>query len=225
MRRGEFTLVVANLVAFGGLTVPLPDTMSRIGSVTVIALLIAIVQSIWEGARWQLVPSYVLSRLLFVIWLVQSTALAGVPSNPTIAGMAIGVGILVMALSVVLPIISPVFRFARPNGPHAIGTLTYHWVDDARSEVFTSDPGDHRELMVQIWYPARPPRTAARAPYVRKVRALAPGLAGLARQNAERLFPRFPFPVPSSPSLTWNTSRRTPSPRRRWPRTSPTIRC
>jgi predicted dienelactone hydrolase len=53
------------------------------------------------------------------------------------------------------PIMCPVFRFPHPTGHHGIGTVTYHWVDADRPEAFTADPDDRRELMVQLWYPAR----------------------------------------------------------------------
>ena len=61
-------------------------------------------------------------------------------------------------------------------------------------------PNDHRELIVQVWYPARASGSSPRVPYVPNSAALAPGLARLAEQNADRLFPgssrsvpRFPF--------------------------------
>jgi hypothetical protein len=57
----------------------------------------------------------------------------------------------------------PVFRFPQPTGPCAIGTLTCHWVDADRREVFTSAPDDRRELVVQLWYPAKPDPSAPRA--------------------------------------------------------------
>jgi hypothetical protein len=43
--------------------------------------------------------------------------------------------------------------FPPPTGPYEIGTLTYHWVDTQRGEVFSPDAHARRELMVQIWYP------------------------------------------------------------------------
>ena len=58
------------------------------------------------------------------------------------------------------------FRFPHPTGPYAIGTLTYHWVDAARSEAITADSKDRRELMVQIWYPAKGDQSAPRVPYM-----------------------------------------------------------
>jgi predicted dienelactone hydrolase len=56
-----------------------------------------------------------------------------------------------LAVSIVLPIVIPVFHFSHPTGPYQIDTLTYHWVDADRLEVFIADPTDRRELMVQIW--------------------------------------------------------------------------
>jgi hypothetical protein len=213
MRPLELLLVLVNLVTFGVLTVPQLHAVRWVGYVAFIAVLIAIAQMIVEGPRWQMVPAYVLTGLLFLIWLLQSTTLAGRPVNRVVAGLAIGLGALALVISAALPIVSPVFRFPRPSGPYAIGTLTYHWVDAARPEVFTADRGDHRELMVQVWYPARANPSAPRAPYVQDAGALAPGLARLAQQNAERLFPGFSLTLPSFPftHLTYITTNAIPS--------------
>ena len=43
-----------------------------------------------------------------------------------------------------------------PTGPHNVGTLTLHLVDAERENSFTEDKDDKRELMVQVWYPAKP---------------------------------------------------------------------
>jgi predicted dienelactone hydrolase len=59
----------------------------------------------------------------------------------------------------------PVFRFPNPGGPYNIGTVTYHWVDASRQEVFSADPSAPRELMVQIWYPEKN-SSSPRAPYI-----------------------------------------------------------
>jgi hypothetical protein len=79
-----------------------------------------------------------------------------------------------------LPIAFPVFKIPPPHGPNRIGTLTYDWVDTARPEIFTAEPSDRRELMVQIWYPAQSDKSGKRAPYVKDGLALAP-LARLLR--------------------------------------------
>lgn len=51
-------------------------------------------------------------------------------------------------------VILPVPRFPQPTGPYAIGTRIYSWTNTSQPEPFTSDPNDHRQLVVQIWYPA-----------------------------------------------------------------------
>jgi hypothetical protein len=81
----------------------------------------------------------------------------------------------------------PVFRFPQPTRPDAIGTLTYHWVDAARPEVFTADPHDRRELMVQLWYPAKGDPAAPRAPYIQDADAVASALARLRKLPASTL--------------------------------------
>lgn len=225
MRPLELSLLLVNLLTLGVLAVPQLHAVRWTGYVAFIAVLIAIAQMIVEGPRWQMVPAYVLTGLFFLVWLLQSTALAGRPVNRLAAGVAIGLGTLTLVISAALPIVSPVFRFPRPSGPYAIGTVTYHWVDAARPEIFTADPNDHRELMVQVWYPAHANLSAPRAPYVRDVGALAPGLARLAQQNAERLFPGFSFRVPSFPFTHLKTSLPTPFHPRPWSRTNPAIRC
>src|SRR5262245_41941006 len=80
-----------------------------------------------------------------------------------------------------------VFRFPHPTGQHGIGTVTCHWVDADRPEAFTADPGDRRELVVQLWYPAPPDPAAPRAPYVRDADALAPAMTPLPELTPRRL--------------------------------------
>ena len=69
--------------------------------------------------------------------------------------VAVGLGLLGLALYVAVLIALPVFHFPQPGGRYSIGTLTYHWVDTHRAEAFSADESARRELMVQIWYPAR----------------------------------------------------------------------
>jgi hypothetical protein len=68
------------------------------------------------------------------------------------------------------------FDFPRPTGPFAIGTVTYHWVDTNRADLFSAD--DRRELIVQIWYPAQDVPAAPRAPYMPDADVVAPALTG-----------------------------------------------
>ena len=40
-----------------------------------------------------------------------------------------------------------------PAGPWRVGTRIFHFVDGARPEVATDDPDDHREVVIQLFYP------------------------------------------------------------------------
>jgi pimeloyl-ACP methyl ester carboxylesterase len=91
-----------------------------------------------------------------------------------VAAAAVGAGVIAP------PMLFPVFAFPVPSGPYAIGTVTYHWVDASRRDAFVSDPVAHRELIAQVWYPARAGSSAPVAAYVPEPAVLAP-LAGLLR--------------------------------------------
>ncbi len=43
--------------------------------------------------------------------------------------------------------------FPALQGPYKVGTERFHWVDKSRPETFTANKMDHRELMIQVWYP------------------------------------------------------------------------
>ncbi|HEX2992480.1 MAG TPA: hypothetical protein VHO49_17480 [Anaerolineales bacterium] len=41
-----------------------------------------------------------------------------------------------------------------PTGHYSVGRTVFRWVDTSRPEVMTEDPGDFREVMAMVWYPA-----------------------------------------------------------------------
>jgi predicted dienelactone hydrolase len=168
MRPLEGSLLAATVLAFVVLAAPLPTRARRLRVLALLPLAVLAAQLLVEGARWQMVPAYALSGLLAAAWPAR---MAGWVRG---AGAAAVLGVLGLVVAVALPLVVPVFGFPRPTGPYAIGTQTYHWLDPAREDIFTSDPGDRRELVVQVWYPAEDEPTARRAPYVADGLALAP---------------------------------------------------
>ena len=122
----------------------------------------------------------------------------GARSRPVRAGLvlAFGFGGLTLAIFVALRFLLPVFRFPAPVGPYAIGTLTYHWVDTDRADIFSANASARGELMAQIWYPATAARSAQpqapRAPYVQNASALANALAQL-KKLPPALFGQFKY--------------------------------
>ena len=180
MRRIETLVLVANLLAFCSLVVRLPPAIRWMRHWVGIALVIAIVHVLLEGARWQMAPAYTLTGVFVVILVMQSnTAAGGFGKHPGLSWLAVGLGVCSLVIASALPILLPVFHFPQPGGPYAIGTVTYHWTDVDRPEVFSADPQARRELMVQIWYPATSDPAASRAPYIEDAGALAVALAQL----------------------------------------------
>lgn len=69
-----------------------------------------------------------------------------------LAAVEQAVCVLVLVIALALPILLPVFHFPKPTGPYAIGTLTYHWVDPSRPELFTADPSQTGPINAQRGY-------------------------------------------------------------------------
>ena len=188
MRPIEALLLLANLLAFVAMTVPLPWMRhAALG-----AIILAIAQVLVEGSRWQMIPAYALTGLFFLVWLLHDTGAIGAPAaqgqtSRLAVTLVFGLEVLGLALSAALPIILPVFSFPRPSGPYAIGTLTYHWVDTKRPEIFSTDPSARRELMVQLWYPAEADLSSPRAPYIQDADAISLALARV-KQLPEFIF-------------------------------------
>ncbi len=189
MRPIETLLFLANLLTFFVLVSPLPRAVRWMRYLAPITLLVAALQVLMEGPRWQMFPAYALAGLFFLIWLRQNITPTGRPAGQKrthllARGLGIGLGVLGLAVSISLPMVLPVFHFPQPSGQYQIGTLTYHWVDTNRQEVFATDLKARRELMVQIWYPAKEGPASPRAPYMQDADAVAPAFARLFRLPA-----------------------------------------
>ncbi|ARF70092.1 hypothetical protein B7C51_22965 [Paenibacillus larvae subsp. pulvifaciens] len=57
-----------------------------------------------------------------------------------------------------------------------LGEFQSIFIDSERLEKYTEDPGGHRELMVQLWYPAKTGSDEPTAPYTANPKELASGL-------------------------------------------------
>ncbi|MCR2803762.1 alpha/beta hydrolase family protein [Paenibacillus soyae] len=63
-------------------------------------------------------------------------------------------GILALTLTALLAYALPIPELPAPTGRYAVGTQTFQWTDMNRKDPFAADPGENRELLVQVWYPA-----------------------------------------------------------------------
>ncbi len=120
------------------------------------ALGLSIAAVVSVGFRWQLTPVYVMSALPLLAVPGAFRREPTITSN-TWAALRIGMvmlAVLVVAVSAGLGWALPVPDMPAPTGPYAVGTATYHLIDASRAEARTDDPGDRREIMLQVWYPA-----------------------------------------------------------------------
>jgi predicted dienelactone hydrolase len=179
MRPLEALLSVANLAVLGAFTIAQLRTIPWLRYAALIAVLIAGLQVFVEGSRWPMVPAYALTVSLLVVGLLGVNLPGGLGVSRVVTGVGVGLGVVALLLATALPLIFPIFQLKQPDGPYPIGTVTYHWVDNTRHELFSTDSHAQRELMVQVWYPAQATPAAEPAPYVRDARSLSPALARL----------------------------------------------
>jgi hypothetical protein len=78
----------------------------------------------------------------------------------------------------------------QPSGPFAVGRVIYHWVDPTRTEGLSKVPNTRREIMVDVWYPAAPAKSAQAAPYLPDAaRIEKSAFAQAEKDNWRRLWP------------------------------------
>lgn len=113
-----------------------------------LSLLDLAAHAILEGAHWQMIPAYLAVAMLgFAAWK-RGRAFSGFQA------WACGAAMLLLAASVGLSWMLPMFRLPKPTGPYPVGTTILYFKDASRVEDASSTPGQPRELMVQLWYPA-----------------------------------------------------------------------
>ena len=191
MRPIETALVLTNVLTFFILTIPSLRAIRWTGYLVVISLLIAFAQVMLEGSRWQMILSYGLTGLFCLICLFQNiTATEAFTALKWVNPLAVGLGALGLAVSMALPMVFPVFRFPQTSGSYKICTLTYHWKDLKRPEIF--NPNVRRELMVQIWYPAQVNPSLQHAVYMPDADAVMAAFAGIQRKP-KLLFEHFKY--------------------------------
>ena len=154
----EGLLLAALTLALAGFSVL--KRPSRAAGAAGSALLLGVVHLLTEGWRWQLVPAYglVCGLSVFVVLRLAPVRHQDDHSHSHYGPRTFGLALawLCVASTVLLCVTFPIFALPEPSGPYAVGTTRMHLVDPARGETFTSDPGDRRELLLQVWYPAEP---------------------------------------------------------------------
>lgn len=103
--------------------------------------------------------------LCLCVEIFEFTTMADFPTDRWICMKSFSL-IAITFLAVSFSAFSEVTQPPAPTGPYAVGTLSRHLVDNARLETFTDAPDDHRELMIQVWYPAEDTEDKETVPYL-----------------------------------------------------------
>jgi dienelactone hydrolase len=143
---------------------------------SIAALALAGVALVVTGLRWQLVPWQVLSLAVAAAAALRrwrpgrSRRWRRVTGRAVlVVGLTLGGAALLTALVPALP---------KPSGPHRVGSVVFRWTDDNRSETFTAEPSDRRQVIAQAWYPTD--ATTGRAvPYLEAQDRLPSSIGGL----------------------------------------------
>jgi predicted dienelactone hydrolase len=139
---------------------------------------VALLQLVAEGYRWQMIPAYALVVLLFLFGplLRRRSRLDG--ARRRIVSIGIGLlGLLALLVAVALPALLPVPRVPQPTGSYPVGTVSMHLVDRSRDELYSGNPGDPREIMLQVWYPADPLSEAQPGPWMDHIDIVGPAIS------------------------------------------------
>ncbi|WP_028611279.1 alpha/beta hydrolase family protein [Paenibacillus harenae] len=153
-------------------------TRSMIISMALLTVISVALHLTINGYRWQMIPAYALT-LYGIFRMLRQGSRAGLsfvrtkqrPVKRIILSSLLAVFIII---AIALPTLLPVFGFDQPTGPYAVGTVEYAMIDPNRQETYTDDPNDHREVLVQIWYPADIAKPLqGKAPYVKNVPVIA----------------------------------------------------
>ncbi|OIB00929.1 carboxylic ester hydrolase [Paenibacillus sp. LC231] len=178
MRFGELVIILF-IIALATATIWGPKSKKSRLIYSLIALyIVTVVQIIVEDCRWQMIPCYAASVILTVCIIFRKPEKKPRSNSRRrwTAWLWTTVMFLYASVMVALPLLLPVFAFHQPQGPYPVGTAVYHFIDNDRPDEYSVDPTDHRELMVQFWYPSEPETGEEAAPYIRNVAAITQGL-------------------------------------------------
>lgn len=143
----------------------------------VLALALASLLWLFGLSRWQLVPASLLAALLVLASLRPSDYLRLSPATHwAMIGLS-GLAVLIFACSAFLAWALPIPKIPAPTGLLPVGTFTLHVKDPSRLEVYTEDPADTREILLQVWYPAKPAKGQRPIPWLSDLDIFAPQIA------------------------------------------------
>lgn len=173
MRPLEVFLVGALALALVTTFIPLSKQPGWLRLLPAFPAIVLLSQVSVEGYRWQMVPAYALSGIVFLAGLpaiIRGDRPAATSRRVSKALAIIGslVGLAIVWITVELCVQLPVFRMHLPSGPYAVGTRTFLLVDASRTEDDSPIDNGYRTMSIQAWYPAELTGKEERITYIRK---------------------------------------------------------
>ena len=110
----------------------------------ILLVALAILQLIFEGARWQVIPLYASTLLLVSSILLQRYFLR------------VGAAFVVLICAVLTGLTSwafPIFHVPEPDGEYRVGTTSLEFNDPTRHEAYSQQEDQTRRVMLRVWYP------------------------------------------------------------------------
>ncbi|GHO47082.1 alpha/beta hydrolase family protein [Ktedonospora formicarum] len=127
---------------------------------------ILILHGFFEGFRYQMVFSYLFTMLFTIYTLIKASGNFFVAKLPTaLKIIIISFSLVCLILTSFLASALPVFTLPQPTGNSAVGIKYFHLVDEKRNEPFLKNSTKKRELMVKVYYPAKPDKSKPFSPY------------------------------------------------------------
>jgi dienelactone hydrolase len=149
MRPLEWLIVASSLLTITLFLQGRPQSSTILFGVA--AALLVLLHAWLEGMHWQMAPAYLaVAQMLFVTAMGLSS-----PMLRLSCGIMAGA---MIAASLVLSWILPMFKLPAPTGRYPVGTRTLNLIDLNRMEMHEAGRPGNREVVAQLWYPAATPK-------------------------------------------------------------------
>ena len=145
MRPFEWLIVATSLLAIACFLQPRPPSSTL--WLGVAAALLLLLHAWLEGLHWQMAPAYLAVLLTLFVTTTRLTS----PMLRLSCGIMAGA---MVAASLVLSWVLPMFKLPAPTGRYPVGTRTLYLTDPNRVEMHEGARPGNREVVAQLWYPA-----------------------------------------------------------------------
>ena len=143
-----------------------------------LTLIVCLLQIFIEGYRWQMVPIFVFSIVLFLITLPPFVRLTRkFARSPWRRIFGLLLALLLFAGAYALPTLLPIPKLPEASGPLQVGTFSMMLTDKSRKELYSENPNDQRRIMIQVWYPAEPLPGDTVAPWMDRADLIGPAIS------------------------------------------------